>query len=267
MITLTLLTKIYSSNQRRNIDETVKNLFEGLSVDVTVISSSTDNWVQVTLAGEDEEIATNLLNREFGFCPSTLENAQKSSMLKGYVTKLEKSKDELLVDVGIAQPKTVYAVIPLSNLQAQLADRKPAPLKKIAELWGICENLPLKVRIVNVDAEANRIDAELATEQIEKYKLWRESLLDRLLVLGASLSQVKMAVKQEGLNRDVIDIEPLGMFEYALVCKLGTDAAGLISRIGRRLRKAKFTVFNPKRTMTFPQRPQESNSKKQNEPA
>ena len=267
MTVLTLLAKIYSSNQRRNIDETVKNLFVGLSVDATVISSSTDNWVQVTLAGEDEEVATNLLKREFGFCPSTLENAQGSSMLKGYVTNLEKSKEELLVDVGIFQPKTVYAVIPLGNLQAQLADGRPAPLKKIVELWGICENLPMGVRIVNVDTVANRIDAELATEQIEKYELWQGSLLDRLLVLGASLYQVKMAVEQEELSRDVIDIEPLGMFEYALVCKLGTDAAGLISRIGRRLRKAKFTVFNPKRTLAFPERPQESSSKIQNEPA
>jgi hypothetical protein len=60
-----------------------------------------------------------------------------------------------------------------------------------------------------------------------------------------------MAVAQAGLNRDVIDVETLGMFEHALVCKLGTDAAGLIGRVGRKLRKAKFTVFNPKKTFVF----------------
>jgi len=31
-----------------------------------------------------------------------------------------------------------------------------------------------------------------------------------------------------------------------LTCKLGTDAAGLIPKIGRNLKKAKFAVFNPK---------------------
>jgi hypothetical protein len=71
-------------------------------------------------------------------------------------------------------------------------------------------------------------------------------MLDRLLVIGASLGEVKLAIEQEGLDRDVIDVESFGIFEHALVCKLGTDAAGLIGRIGRHLRKAKFTVFNPK---------------------
>jgi hypothetical protein len=35
------------------------------------------------------------------------------------------------------------------------------------------------------------------------------------------------------------------------VCKLGTDAAGLISKIGRILKSAKFAVFNPKKIMEF----------------
>jgi len=109
----------------------------------------------------------------------------------------------------------------------------------------------LKVKVVNVDAEENRIDAELAAEQVARFFNWRDSLLDRLLILGASLDQVKMAVEQADLGRDVIDIESLGMFEHALVCKLGTDAAGLVSRIGMRLRKAKFTVFNPKKVTAF----------------
>ena len=267
MTTQTLLAKIYSANQRRHIDETVKNLFEGLSVEATVNSTLADRWVQVALSGEDEEVATNLLDREFGFYPSTLENVKKSSTLKGFVTNLEKSKEELLVDVGVFQPKIVRAVLPLNNLQAQLVGGRPASLKKIAELWGICENLPISVKIVNVNTEENRIDAELTSEQIEKYVVWRESLLDRLLVLGASLYQVKMAVEQEELSRDVIDIEPLGMFEHALVCKLGTDATGLISRIGRRLRKAKFTVFNPRKTMAFLEPHQASGPKTLNEAA
>jgi hypothetical protein len=41
------------------------------------------------------------------------------------------------------------------------------------------------------------------------------------------------------------------MFEHALVCKLGTDAAGLISKLGRILRSARFAVFNPRRIRGF----------------
>ncbi len=258
MTDFALLAKIYSSHQRRQIGENVKNLFEGLSVEATVSGEPTENWIQVTLCGEDEAVATNLLAREFGFCPSKLANIEKSSTIKGFVTNLEKSKNELYVDIGVFQPKTVLAAVPLSNLQAQLAGGKNTSLEKIAEVWGICENLPLNVKVINVNTEENRIDAELVAEQIAKFLSWQDSLLDRLLILGASLDQVKMAVEQAELGRDVIDIESLGMFEHALVCKLGTDAAGLVSRIGMRLRKAKFTVFNPKKVTAFLEHHQDS---------
>jgi hypothetical protein len=41
------------------------------------------------------------------------------------------------------------------------------------------------------------------------------------------------------------------LLEHALTCKLGTDAAGLIPKIGRNLKNAKFAVFNPKSLRAF----------------
>lgn len=247
MTTFTLLTKIYSTNQRKQIENIITDLFEGLSVEATIQNASTNNWMQVTLSGEDEEVAKNLLNREFGFCPTTLQNVAEGAVLKGFVTQLGKSSSELQVDVGVFEPKTGIATVQLSQLQKELAESKKAPLKKIAEAWGFCENLPVAVKVTGVVPEENHIEAELAPEQLERFRLWKESLLDRLLVLGASKEQVQLAVQQTGLDRDVVDFEALGMFEHALVCKLGTDAAGLIGALGRRLWKAKFTVFSPNR--------------------
>ncbi|MCX8150325.1 MAG: DUF2110 family protein [Candidatus Bathyarchaeota archaeon] len=251
MTRVTLLTKLYSSNQRCLIDETLQVLFEGLDVKVAVEVDKNSFWVTVSLTGEDEAIAKNILARDIGFCPSIIENIMPSSTLKGFVTDLKNSSKDLLVDVGVYQPKPVLANVPLENLQAKLAEANRFALDEIADLWGICENLPLKIKVVNVDILNRRIKAELATEQIEKYLFWRDSLLDRLLVFGASLSQIKLAVTQALLNRDIIDIEYLGMFEHALVCKLGTDAAGLIPRLGRRIRAATFTVFNPRKIYAF----------------
>jgi hypothetical protein len=39
------------------------------------------------------------------------------------------------------------------------------------------------------------------------------------------------------------------MFEHAVVCKLGTDAAGLIPKLGRILGRAVLSVFNPRRIL------------------
>lgn len=246
MTTYTLLAKIYSSNQRRQIGDSVAALFEGLSVEATVTGEPNQAWMQVTISGEDEEVAKNLLIRDFGFCPTELKNVEVGSAMKGYVTHLTESKDKLLVDIGIFQPKTVYAAVSIANLQSQLVDDRKLALKRIAEMWGLCENLPLTVKVASQEIKDNAFMAELAPEQTERFMRWRDSLLDRLLVLGASAEQVKLTVQSTGLERDVIDIEALGMFEHALVCKLGTDAAGLVGRLGSKLRKARFTVFSPK---------------------
>jgi hypothetical protein len=70
--------------------------------------------------------------------------------------------------------------------------------------------------------------------------------LDRLIVLGATAADVEAVLERTRLNRDVIDVERLGLFEYALTCKLGTDAAGLVPRMGRYMRNVVLVVFNPR---------------------
>ncbi len=251
MTTLTLLAKTSSANRLKQIDKTLKFAFEGLEAEAKILGTVADRWVQITLEGEDEGIATSYVTKEIGVCPNSLESVKKFSALKGYVTHLEKSNEELLVDVGVFQPKIVHAAIPLRNLQAQLVDGRKTALKRIAELFGFCEDLPLNVKITSVNEEENRLEAELSHTQVKKYAVWQESLLDKLIVLGSSNYEVKMMIEREELDRDIIGIEPLGMLEHALTCKLGTDAAGLIPKIGRNLRNAKFVVFNPKRLRQF----------------
>ena len=92
---------------------------------------------------------------------------------------------------------------------------------------------------------------ELAVEQVEKLHDWQNSLLDRLIILGASLETIENVLERTRLNRDVIEIESLGMFEHALTCKLGTNAAGLVSIVGRYLRNSVFVVFTAKKSFDF----------------
>jgi hypothetical protein len=250
MTALALLIKIHSHTRLKQVDKALTLLFKGLEVEAKVLGTVGDGWVQVDLAGEDEAIATNYLIKEAGLCPSSFEEVSNFSTLKGYIKNIGKSEGALSVDVGIFQPKILYAKVVLSRLQTQLMNGKKAALSKIAELFGLCEGLPIKVKVTNLNEEENHIDAELSTGQIETYIAWCESLLDRLLVLGASLHEIETTLQHKKLERDVIDVEPLGLFEHALTCKLGTDAAGLIPKIGRNL-NAKFAVFNPKPLRAF----------------
>ncbi|HKM60256.1 MAG TPA: DUF2110 family protein [Candidatus Bathyarchaeia archaeon] len=246
MTVLTLLVKSRGDAQLKQVDELLKAEFENLDLDFKVLGAPVNKWVQVSLSGEDEVIATNYINKEIGTCPVSIKRVEKSSDLKGYLTKLDAVKNELTVDVGVFEPKITMATVPLAFLQAELADGKKLDLKKIAEAYGLHENLPLTVKVTALAGEGEQLQAELSTAQLEKMRLWRQSLLDRLIVLGATAGDVETVLKRTRLDRDVIDVERLGLFESALTCKLGTDAAGLIPRMGRYMRHAVFVVFNPK---------------------
>ena len=252
MTVLTLLVKARSSKQLKLVDDLLRAEFESLDLDFKVLGAPVNKWVQVSLSGEDEVLATNYINKEIGTCPVSVKKVEKFSVFKGYIMKLDNAKDELAVDVGIFEPKITRAVIPLAYLQAQLADGKKADLKKIAEVYGLQENLPLSVKLVDLGGgEKERLQAELSMAQIEKMRLWQQSLLDKLIVLGATVRDIETVLERTRLNRDVVDTERLGLLEYALTCKLGTDAAGLIPRIGRYMRNAMFVVFNPMKAIGF----------------
>jgi len=251
MTDLMLLAKINKDTQLKQIAKALKFSFNGLEVEIKVLGTIADRWAQISISGEDEEIATNYLIKEVGIRPINFGNVKKFSTLKGYIKNLGKNDEELSVDVGVFQPKIVHATIALRRLQAQLVDGRENALSNISELFGLCEGLPISVKVTGLNEEENRIDAELSSGQVRKYVVWRESLLDRLLVLGSSLHEINVTLKHAKLERDVIDVESLGVLEHALTCKLGTDAAGLIPKIGRMLKNANFSVFDAKTVVNF----------------
>lgn len=247
MTTLTLLVKALHNAQLKQVDELLRSQFEDLGVEVEVLGSTVNRWVQVSLSGEDEAIATNYIKKEIGTCPITLADVQESAVLKGYISKVD--MEQLRVDIGVLEPKGTQATIPTATLQAQLANGKEMPLKKIAETYGLVEGLPLTVKIMPSSGE--ELQAELSATQLERLEGWQQSLLDRLIVLGAAKETLESVLERTRLDRDVIDVETLGFFEHALTCKFGTDARGLISRLGRYLRNSVFVVFDADKIRSF----------------
>jgi hypothetical protein len=202
--------------------------------------------MQILVTGQDEQVALKYLGDKIGFCPVELEKVTVFSTFKGFLKDSGQYKNELVVDIGVFNPKYVEAVVPLNRLQAQIGDGRKMALSKLAELFGLRENVPLNIRVTQVDLQKQYVEAELSDEQQQRFLDWTRSMLDRLLIIGASFSEVRSTIRRSNIMRDVVRIEPLGMFEHAVVCKLGTDAAGLIPKIGRSLQKAVFTVYNPR---------------------
>lgn len=246
MSSLTLLAKARNNFQLRQADSNLKAILKGLDVKLDVTGANARGWIQVSVSGEDEKVALRYLMDRIGFCLVELEKVAKFSTFRGFVRDSSQDNSEISVDIGVVIPETVDAMIPLNRLQAQLGDGRKIALAKLVELFGLRENVPLDIRVTNVDMQNKYIEAELSDKQLRQFSNWTRAMLDRLLIVGASYRELRSAMKESQIERDVVGIEPLGMFEYAITCKLGTDAAGLIPKIGRRLERAVFTVFNPR---------------------
>lgn len=246
MKTLALLAKGSHSSQLKQVEDLLKTEFEDLDVEVKVLSNAVNKWIQVSLSGEDEGIAASYVSKKIGLCPTNINSIQKDSVLKGYIQRVDAKKQGLIIDVGVFEPKPIAAFVPLASLQVQLFDDRKIALEKISQLYGLCEDVPISIKVVNnAGKEADLLQAELSTEQIERFSGWKQSLLERLIVLSLSEPDAERVLERTRLNRDVIGIESLGIFEQALTCKLGTNAAGVIAKIGKYLKKSQFITFNP----------------------
>lgn len=251
MSTITLLTKAYNDFQLKQTREFLKTKLEGLKISTQITGTTSRGWAQITFSGEDEKVALNYLAEEIGICPTSFGNVMRFSTVRGRIMSLNSSQNGLCIDIGLFSPNIVDATISLQTLQAQLAKGRKVALRKLIELFGFLDDIPLKVKIQTLREEERRVEAELAEKQLETYRNWMDSLLDRLFVVGASYDEIKSALQNASLERDIIDVEPLGMFEHAIICKLGTDARGLIPRLGKPLHNAAFAVFNPRRIHAF----------------
>jgi len=244
---VTLLQKAYGDIRAQTIEPLLKSLCKGLDVQVKVKGATAQGWTQVNVEGEDEKPVLQLFGNEFGIAPETIEKIERFSVLRGRIvgSTFEKA-DNLLVDIGIFQPKALYAEIRLDTLKAQLADGLELPLKRLTELYCLLHNMPLYVKILDIETNGE-LRSELANQQLVLFDDWLDLMLDRLLVLGVPVGHVKQAVEESRHFRDVVKIESLGWLEHVIVCKLGTDAVGLIPAIGRILRGATLASFSPRK--------------------
>jgi hypothetical protein len=251
MVTLTLPIKAYHGSQLRLVEQFLKSTLKDLQVEIKIDDITPSRRIQVTISGADEKAASHYVTDEIGRCPTKMEDVGRFSTYKGHLTSTRKSKSELGVDIGIPSPEAIEAKIPLQQLQAQLCDGRKVALEKIAELFGFCENLPVTIKISCIDKEKKQVEAMFSERQTSQFESWTRFLLDRLIVIGSSNQEIMLALNRARLNRDVLDVEPLGLFEHAVVCKLGTDAKGLIPKIGKSLHNASLSIFSPRRIVEF----------------
>ena len=250
MPTVTVLEKLYGSGSPETFENLYSSLVSGLKVQLSFAGTTDRGWIQLEVSGEDETAALSLLDREIGLAPVSLDKLKRFSVLQGKVVFSGKREKELCVDLGVFSPKVSDAVVSGKRLCAQLADGKDVSLQNLVELFCLYDNVPLEVKIVQgVEEESKTVEAGLSEAQFSLFSGWVGCRFDRLIILGSLFSDVERAVKFSRHSRDVIRIESLGVLEQVVLCKLGTDAVGLIPKLGRYLKSAVLVPFSPKKIL------------------
>jgi hypothetical protein len=247
MPTITVLEKLYGLTSPATLEKLYSSLVEGLDVQLRFVGTTDHGWIQLDVSGDDQTVALNLLDSKVGLAPVSLDGLETFSVMKGKVT-FSRSNNELCVDLGIDCLEPCDVVVSEKLLQAQLTDGKPVSLQSLVDLFCLYENMPLEVKITETPhGEAKHVEAALSEEQVLLFKNWVGSRFDRLIVLCSLFSDVEQAVKLSRHFRDIIKVESLGALEQVILCKLGTDAVGLIPKLGRYLKSAVLVPFSPKK--------------------
>ncbi|WP_137287563.1 DUF2110 family protein [Halorussus salinisoli] len=209
-----LATKVYVQGdaRERSLDalrSLVGNEIEDLDVEYTV-GVRRDEFAVVTIEGDDEVVARNILREEFGEITPDFEAGET------YVGTLEAwDEDGFVLDAG------EEVRVPASELG--LGQGTPV---QIVERFGLVQHMPLRF-VFAEDGESHR----LADAERDRLYDWTRGA-GRVNVNSATRGEVRATVNRAGHARDIVTVERLGLLEQSIVCKDETDPPGLLAAIG-----------------------------------
>jgi hypothetical protein len=245
---ITLLQRKGRVNESRfltALEDTLVVLKGDLTVEMKIQPFSKQGWTILDLTGDDKEVFIELLSRKIGVAPLDFSKIERHSNYRGMVRSFD---SDLIVDIGIERPEVKYVKVKLSSLRAQLADGKGwIPAREIQESYCLFPETPLSIRVTRCEHNESELEGWLSDMQIALFSDWIRCGLDRVQVYNCLRPRLDFAISKAKLERDTISIDQLNLTTHSILCKLGTDAVGLIPRLGVILRRSELKPFIPQR--------------------
>lgn len=209
-----LATKCYVDGDAREraltgLRSLVENAISDLGVEYD-IGVRHDGFPSVTVSGEDEIVARNVLRERWGAITPDFEDGEI------YTGTLE-SWDEsgFVLDAG--------EDIRIQSTEFGLGPGTP---EQIRTRFGLVQHLPM--RFVYDDPH------RLADEERDRLYDWSRAT-GRVNVNSATRGEVRATVNRAGHAADIVTVERLGLLEQSIVCGADTDPPGLLASIGEYL--------------------------------
>ena len=209
-----LATKCYVEGDAReralkSLGSLLDNAVGDLHVDCE-IGVRSDEFVTVTVAGDDATAARNVLREEWGEITDHFESGET------YTGTLESWDDD-----GITLDAGEQIRVPSDELG--LGQGTPS---QIRERFGLVQHLPMAF----VYGDPSR----LADSERDRLYEWPRGP-GRVTVNSATRGEVRATVNRAGHAQDIVTVERLGLLEQSIICGEGTDPPGLLASIGEYL--------------------------------
>jgi len=244
--TVTLFSRVYGKKRKQLLDAVkseVTTLIAELDVRLARFGTDKRGHLSMGFDGQDSEFAINYLIKEYGKSIH-IENVKEESILPGTLSEVGKVGYGFYVDIAAMSSTRVDVLLPLHRIRDQFSIRKP--LRTIAKKFVFVDDLPVDVKIINVDRGANKIEGELAQSTLNRFEEWVHDDHERVLVFGVSQDMIEIALRKTRHLEDIYEFEELGKFEHALRCKRSTRASGIVAAVGPKLQGISMHLFIPK---------------------
>lgn len=231
-----------------NLENALRTLKGDLSSSIKLDGFSKKGWARIDITGDDSEVVSELVTRKLGQAQTELAKVEPQGVYEGIIAG--EIRDSVEVDIGTDTPRPANVKIGVGALRAQLADGKPMWLKEIIRDYCLFSGSKASVRITRLEPGGGDIEGWFADSHIEGLSSWIASNLDRIQISDCYRQEAESAIKKSNIERDIVAIEPVTLTAQSVVCKLGTDAIGLIPKLGSVLRKRELQPFIPKKILT-----------------
>ena len=246
MRTIVLLAKAYGKKRKQLIDlvqSEISTIIEELDAELVNFSTDKRGHFIVRIQGQDSEFVFNILAKNYGSSIS-FDRITEGKIFKGFLVDVGKVGYGRYVDIAITNHTRTDVLIPLHRIRSQFGLNRP--LRFLVDSLVLVDNLPVEVKITSIDKHNEKLEAEFGLETLTRFEQWMHDDHERLLVFGANSTIIDNALRKSGHLEDIYEIENLGIFEYALVCKRSTRASGILAAIGPRLQGIPMHLFIPK---------------------
>lgn len=202
-------------------------------------------WARVDVTGDDGEIVSELVSRRLGVAHTSRSEIEVFGTYTGLVANT--TANTLEIDLGLEIPKPETVKVKLSTLRAQLCDGRAMAMKDLVDNYCLFHGSKVDIRTTSLTPE---IEGWLADSQIDTYSDWISMRLDRILVFESSEREVDLAIRRANLGRDIIAVDHITLTTHSALCKSGTDAVGLLPKLGWYLRNRELKPFIPRRILS-----------------